>query len=113
MLQYLQTGKDNGSFSINKLDDEGSPVLSIINRISDIRLRTVSKHHFLHIVIFQIVSSMTQRDPLSRRSTAWNRCKLEEMGVFPSYFQNMYSLFLNVHYNGTTPENRINIVCQV
>lgn len=56
---------------------------------------------------------MTQRDPSGRRSAAWNRCKLEEIGVFPSYFRNMYSLFLNVHYNGTTPENRINIICQV
>lgn len=41
MLQYLQLGRESGQYLINKLDDKGSPVAPIMNRISDIRLRMV------------------------------------------------------------------------
>lgn len=34
--------------------------------------------------------------------------------AFPHYFNSfLYKLYLNLHWNGITPDDRINIICQV
>jgi hypothetical protein len=37
-----------------------------------------------------------------------------DMSIFPAYFDSsLYPLFLKMHWNGITPDDRVNIFCQV
>lgn len=57
---------------------------------------------------------MTQHAPNLRMPVKTYRTELESSGVFPKYFGTaLYELFLNIHWKGATPDDRIGIICQV
>ena len=100
-LQYLamcRSGKKEGRSNMC-LSDDDSPALATLNRIKDPRIR-------------KTISLMTQFAPSARLSVSAYRQILEEKGVFPSFFSSvLYDLFLKVHWHGTTPDDRVNIIC--
>jgi len=101
LLQYIsmcREKKDGAPFPC--LSDPDSPALSTLNRIKDPRIR-------------KTISLMTQFPPSDRLSVVSYRRVLEEKGVFPSFFSSvLYDLFVKVHWHGTTPDDRVNIICQ-
>lgn len=91
------------------LDLPGSPAKGALERmgtrVGDLQLKEVVVH-------------MTQRDPSKRRSVAEYRQQLENKGSsnapFPPYFNTaLYPLFLRLHWEGTGPDQRIGILCEV
>jgi hypothetical protein len=116
MLQYVQG-------DMQRLDQENSPARALLNRIRDKRVR-------------DIIVDMTQRDPALRLSVSQylnilqgksqNNCRdeLSEFqghgithnynALFPSYFDStLYTLYLKLHWEGVTPDSRVNLICQV
>jgi hypothetical protein len=56
---------------------------------------------------------MTQRDPKHRRSVREYREDFESSGSFPAYFSGyMYDLYFRLHWEGTTPDDRIRIIAE-
>lgn len=102
LLQYLsmcRSGKKEGK-PHTCLSDDDSPALATLNRIKDPRIR-------------KTISLMTQFAPSDRLSVSAYRQILEDKGVFPSFFSSvLYDLFLKVHWHGTTPDDRVNIICE-
>ena len=57
---------------------------------------------------------MTRHDPNQRESVQLCRLRMEECEVFPKHFSGfLYDLFLQLHNHGTTPDDKIGIICQV
>ena len=134
MLQYVSIGstlpsaKGNLSSRVGFLDCEDLPSSrSLLSRISNVLVRNV-------------VLDMTQRQPDSRLSVSdyldilhgkksLSNCTLQaplstatqspanttpSSMTCPSYFDGfLYPLFLKLHWNGVTPDLRINIICEV
>lgn len=49
-----------------------------------------------------------------RTLSALSAPPLPPLCVFPAYFDScLYPLFLKIHWNGVTPDERVNIICQV
>ena len=101
MLQYLSLCREKKEGEPNIcLSDDDSPALSTLNRIKDPRIR-------------KTISLMTQYAPGDRLSVSSYRKILEEKGVFPSFFSTvLYDLFIKLHWHGTTPDDRVNIICE-
>ena len=132
MLQYVSSGsttqsaKGNLNSRLGFLDCEDLPSSrSLLSRISNVLVRDV-------------VLDMTQRQPDSRLSvseyldilhgkkslpnstlqTPYNTTTQSQSNpspmTCPSYFDGfLYPLFLKLHWNGVTPDLRINIICEV
>lgn len=128
MLKYLSVSQ--GSTSFERLDQEDSPAKAAVDRISNKLIR-------------KVVLDMTQRDPDRRLTAKEYRYLLqngitdnqedlasnnEQLRIFndpmerikptetafPPYFEQLlYPLFLRLHYQGITPDDRIAILCQV
>lgn len=63
--------------------------------------------------IKRLVAHMTQRDPKHRRSVREYREDFESSGSFPVYFSGyLYDLYLRIHWEGTTPDDRIRIIAE-
>ena len=101
LLQFISMCRANKDGTpIPSLSHADSPALSTLNRIKDPRIR-------------KTISLMTQFSPSDRLSVFSYRHILEEKGVFPSFFGSvLYDLFIKVHWHGTTPDDRVNIICQ-
>lgn len=57
---------------------------------------------------------MTCRDPTKRESVRVCRTGLEECQVFPAFFTgSLYDFFLKLHSQGTTPDDKIALICKV
>ena len=93
------------------LDLPGSPAKGALDRMGnkagDLQLRKVVVH-------------MTQRDPDNRHSVLEYRKQLElensggHDAPFPPFFNTaLYPLFLRLHWEGTGPDQRIGILCEV
>lgn len=57
---------------------------------------------------------MTQYDPANRKSVFFYREKLEEARVFPPFFKStIFPLFMKLHWEGVTPDDRVGVICLV
>jgi hypothetical protein len=57
---------------------------------------------------------MTCHDPARRESVRTCRTGLEECQVFPAFFtSSLYDFFLKLHAQGTTPDDKITLICKV
>ena len=111
----------SAGLSMGRLDHEDSPARASVNKIRGL--------------VQAVVVDMTQIDPLKRRSVEQYRQIFEgslkmdsekemdysdgEAGaddkstIFPAYFRDtLYPLFLQLHWQGVTPDDRIGIVCE-
>lgn len=108
---------------MDRLDHEDSPARGCVNRIGSGLVR-------------QVVVDMTQIDPMKRKSVEQYRRVFEgnldlvtgasashddssssnddcHSTVFPAYFRDsLYPLFMQLHWQGVTPDDRIGIICQ-
>jgi serine/threonine protein kinase len=124
------SSSSSSSSAFNSLDQAGSPAKSLMDRLSARWPR-----------VQQVVTHMTQRDPLARLSVAEYRLLLERRSItvsakqpneievesgkedksrtkirspFPQYFgANLYPLFLRMHWEGVDPDARLAILCKV
>ena len=90
----------SASSSVENLSQEDCNVTSNIHRLKDEDIKT-------------LVSHMVQRNPSYRRSVKDYREDFESSGSFPEYFTGvLYDLFLKIHWEGHTPDDRLRIVCE-
>lgn len=134
MLQYVNSRSNQNSdkkggnkMSLNDsstnpgmvhLDVPGSPAKSALDRVGSIGDK-------IGVKLKQVIVHMTQKDPSKRHSVADYRRQLEGCGKnshesaavdspFPSYFSSvLYPLYLQLHWEGVGPDQRIAILCQV
>ena len=109
ITSQMSAGAGASSSALAHLDLPGSPAKGALERMGskagDLRLREVVVH-------------MTQRDPDKRRSVNEYRQQLENKGSpntpFPPFFNTaLHPLFLRLHWEGTGPDQRIGILCEV
>jgi hypothetical protein len=113
--------KDKDSPGVSHLDMPGSPAKNALDRVGNIGGK-------VGLELKQVIVHMTQKNPNKRNSIADYRKQLEggEKGngsndesasvdcPFPSYFTSvLYPLYLQLHWEGVGPDQRIAILCQV
>jgi len=103
MLQYKSCCEDptfSTTSPMTSLIHPDSPAVSALGRIKDARMQ-------------RVIGLMTQHNPNRRKNVGAYRSKLVECGVFPKYFETtLYDLFLQIHWDGKTPDDRISLICQ-